>query len=93
MWDCRFVDEGNGGVPGSRFVADVYRQFRLLLTLRLTHESGYYADFHSLRKTFITNLSRSGVSPKTAQTSVRHSDIKLTTNTYTMLVVWAKRVR
>jgi len=48
-------------------------------------ERGHYADFHALRKTFITNLSRAGVSPKTAQLLARHSDINLTMNTYTML--------
>jgi len=49
--------------------------------------NGLYADFHSLRKTFITNLSRAGVSPKMAQSLARHSDINLTMNTYTMLAV------
>jgi integrase len=44
-------------------------------------------DFHSLRCTFITNLSRSGVMPKTAQMLARHSDINLTMNTYTMIGV------
>lgn len=47
--------------------------------------SGHRVDFHSLRKTFITNLSRAGVSPKAAQTLARHSDINLTMNVYTML--------
>jgi len=28
---------------------------------------GRYADFHATRHTFITNLSRAGVSPKSAQ--------------------------
>ena len=46
---------------------------------------GRVADFHSLRKTFITNLSKAGVSPKMAQTLARHSDINLTMNTYTTL--------
>jgi hypothetical protein len=50
-------------------------------------DRGHYADFHSLWKTFITNLSRAGVSPKTAQLLARHSDINLTMNTYTMLGV------
>src|SRR6266446_5351448 len=31
------------------------------------NERGHYADFHALRKTFITNLSRAGVPPKTTQ--------------------------
>ncbi|MBP89859.1 MAG: hypothetical protein CMJ64_24660 [Planctomycetaceae bacterium] len=48
---------------------------------------GRYADFHALRKTFITNLSRAGVSPKLAQTLARHSDINLTMNTYTSLEI------
>ena len=55
--------------------------------LQYRDEQGNYADFHSLRKTFITNLSRAGVSPKTAQLLARHSDINLTMNTYTMLGV------
>ncbi len=50
-------------------------------------DRGRVADFHALRMTFITNLSRSGVSPKTAQTLARHSDINLTMNTYTSLGV------
>ncbi len=44
---------------------------------------GKYADFHSLRYTFITNLGRAKVSPKTAQALARHSDISLTMNIYT----------
>lgn len=47
----------------------------------------HVVDFHSLRKTFITNLTRSGVTPKTAQLLARHSDINLTMNTYTALGV------
>jgi integrase len=53
--------------------------------LRHVNERGHVVDFHALRKTFITNLSLSGVAPKTAQTLARHSDINLTMNTYTML--------
>ena len=42
-----------------------------------------YADFHSCRHLFITSLERAGVSPKMAQTLVRHSDIRLTLGVYT----------
>jgi len=49
------------------------------------NERGHYADFHALRKTFITNLSRAGVPPKTTQMLARHSDINLTMNVYTAL--------
>ena len=41
-------------------------------------ETGRYADFHALRYSFITNLGRSGVHPKTAQELARHSDLTLT---------------
>jgi integrase len=44
---------------------------------------GRFADFHSLRHFFITNLERAGVSPKLAQTLARHSDIRLTLGIYT----------
>jgi integrase len=45
--------------------------------------AGKYADFHSCRHLFITSLERAGVSPKMAQTLARHSDIRLTLQTYT----------
>jgi site-specific recombinase XerD len=48
---------------------------------------GRYADFHALRKTFITNLSKSGVLPKMAQSLARHSDINLTMNVYSNVVL------
>ncbi len=36
----------------------------------------------AMRHTFITNLCRANVSPKTAQALARHGDIRLTMNTY-----------
>jgi integrase len=50
-------------------------------------ENGLYADFHALRHTFITNMMKSGINPKTAQSLARHSTIDLTMNTYTSLTV------
>ncbi len=50
-------------------------------------ENGLYADFHALRHTFITNMVKSGVNPKTAQSLARHSTIDLTMNVYTSLTV------
>ncbi len=55
--------------------------------LYFVDSQGRYADFHALRKTFITNLSKSGVSPKMAQSLARHSDINLTMNVYTDVVL------
>jgi integrase len=40
---------------------------------------------HCLRHTFATLLARNGVSPSIAQKLMRHSDIRLTMNTYTHL--------
>ena len=47
------------------------------------NHDGLYADFHSLRHLFITNLVRAGVSPAMAQTLARHGDIRLTLGLYT----------
>ncbi len=49
--------------------------------------SGRYADFHSLRHTFISNLARAGVHPKNAQSLARHSKITLTMDHYTHTVL------
>ena len=46
---------------------------------------GQTVDVHSLRHTFATLLARNGVSPSIAQKLMRHSDIRLTMNTYTHL--------
>ena len=53
-------------------------------------EAGRVADSHSLRHTFISNLSKSGVSPKVAQSLARHSTIGLTMDTYTQLMQFYK---
>jgi integrase len=50
-------------------------------------DKGRFADFHALRYTFITNLVKSGVTPKLAQMLARHSTIDLTMNVYTSLTV------
>jgi len=49
--------------------------------------SGRYADFHSLRHTFVSNLARAGVHPRTAQALARHSKIDLTMSVYTHTVI------
>jgi len=46
-------------------------------------ERGRTLDVHALRHSFITHLSKGGVAPRTAQAAARHSDIKLTMQTYT----------
>ncbi len=59
----------------------LFRQRSHFLAYR--NHAGLYADFHSIRRTFITNLCRADVLPKTAQTLARHSDIRLTMEVYT----------
>lgn len=44
-------------------------------------------DFHALRTTFITMLARAGVHPAVARDLARHSDLRLTMNVYTKLVL------
>ena len=46
---------------------------------------GLFADFHSLRHTYITNLSRKGVPLISAQKLARHSTPVLTAKRYTPL--------
>src|SRR5439155_11744857 len=46
-------------------------------------DRGRSLDIHALRTTFGTLLSKGGVSPRTAQAAMRHSDIKLTMGVYT----------
>jgi len=53
-------------------------------------EHGHYADFHSFRHTTGTWLTQSGVHPKVAQDIMRHSDITLTVNTYTHVLMEKK---
>jgi integrase len=50
-----------------------------------TNADGRTLDVHCLRHTFATLLSKSGVAPRMAQELMRHSDIRLTMNTYTHL--------
>ena len=46
------------------------------------HTVDGYCDFHALRHSYITNLVRSGASPKEAQGLARHSTITLTMDRY-----------
>ncbi len=50
--------------------------------LTYCNSDGLFADFHSNRHMFITNLERAGIRPKMAQTLARHSDIRLTLGLY-----------
>ena len=51
--------------------------------VRKRDSRGRSVDVHSLRHTFCTLMSKGGVSLRTAQAAMRHSDPKLTANIYT----------
>ena len=48
-------------------------------------EAGRYADFHSLRHTFISIVGKSGATAKEVQRLARHSTVALTLDVYTHL--------
>jgi len=50
--------------------------------IEYTGAGGRFADFHSLRHSFITHLANGGVYPNTAQALARHSTITLTMDRY-----------
>jgi integrase len=50
--------------------------------LRALNSEGERLDFHCLRHTYLTRLSRSGASPKVMQMLARHSTAMLTINRY-----------
>ncbi len=56
-------------------------------TLAVVDDSGIVVDFHALRATYVTLLVKAGGSVKAAQELARHSDPKLTMNTYAKLGV------
>jgi integrase len=82
---------GTRSWPGKRAKdkkADAMLQYNLAAAnILYVDESGLYADLHALRHTFITNMVRSVVNSKTAQSLARHSTIDLTMNVYTSLTV------
>jgi integrase len=73
----------------SRIFADVMptmKRFKAdLITagIEFINAKGYRADFHSLRHTLATNLARAGTAPRVAMEIMRHSDMRLTSKTYT----------
>jgi integrase len=71
-----------------RFRVDLKRANVVYINAR-----GQRADFHSLRYTLATNLALAGTPPRAAMEIMRHSDMRLTTKTYTdagLLAVWDK---
>ena len=79
-------------LPGDMKLFNVPRDFIKIFDRDLaaagidkTDAEGCTVDIHCLRHTFATMLSQAGVAPRMAQELLRHSDIRLTMNTYTHL--------
>ena len=70
-------------MPSERSVARMLAKDCQAAGIQKYDESGRVVDFHALRHTFITNLTKSGIDPKTAQLLARHSSISLTMDRYT----------
>ena len=67
------------GVPSM----EVFRQDLKAAGIAIVDTQGRRADFHSLRHTLATRLSRANVPPRIAMELMRHSDMRLTMKTYT----------
>jgi integrase/recombinase XerD len=72
-------------VPSRHKTAEMIRADLRAASIPSKGADGRVVDFHALRHTFITNLARSGVHPKVAQTLARHCTISLTLDHYTHL--------
>lgn len=78
------VSRPNGPVfPASNRTAPHMRKHLLKAGVEPMDDNGRKLDFHALRNTFATKLARNGVSQRTAQELLRHSDPRLTANIYT----------
>ncbi|MFM9962257.1 MAG: tyrosine-type recombinase/integrase, partial [Planctomycetaceae bacterium] len=64
-------------------LSKVLSRDRAIAGIAKRDDRGRVVDFHALRHTFGTNLSKAGVSPRVAQAAMRHSSIDLTMNVYT----------
>jgi len=90
---CRRGDVGPHDLVFKRLMSDMNR-FRADLTaagIAFVDEKGERADFHSLRKTFATELAKLNLPLRVAMELMRHSDPNLTTKIYTdagMLPIW-----
>ena len=71
--------------------ADILKKDLEAAGIEYEDAAGRFADFHSLRHSFASILNQSGVSPKVAQSLLRHSTISLTMDTYTHIGLYDER--
>lgn len=77
--------EAAGGDRVFRDVPSMYMHQKYLKAagIAFEDEQGRRADFHALRHTFGTMLSKAGVAPRVAMELMRHTDLRLTMKVYT----------
>jgi len=61
----------------------IHRKYLAAAGISWRDEDGRQADFHALRHTYGTLLSKAGVAPRVAMELMRHTDMRLTMKTYT----------
>jgi len=89
-WREEINAQGDGKVFGNFDKSNAAKMLRRdLQTAGIAYkdDTGRVVDFHALRHTYITNIVKSGVSAKVAQSLARHSTISLTMDTYTHLTL------
>lgn len=69
-------------MPESQHIAEMLKLDLKAVGIPYVDRDGRHVDFHALRHTFITNLAKGGIHPKTAQALARHSTITLTMDRY-----------
>jgi Phage integrase family len=72
-------------LPPAWRAAEMFREDLVAAEIATTDSEGNVADFHALRHTIATLLSRGGVVPRVEQALLRHSDPWLTLGIYTHL--------
>ena len=89
---ARLTEDHGGSVPQdarlfgrSRDFLPAFNRDIAVAGIAKRDAQGRTVDVHGLRHTFATLLARNGVMPGVAQKLMRHSDIRLTMNTYTHL--------
>jgi integrase len=90
---CRPVDVAPTHLVFKRLIPGMnrFRDDLRAAEIAYVDEKGEYADFHSLRKTFATELAKLRLPLRVAMELMRHSDPNLTTKIYTdagMLPIW-----
>jgi integrase len=90
---CRPVDVAPHDLVFKGLMSDMnrFRDDLQAAGIAYVDDKGEYADFHSLRKTFATELAKLRLPLRVAMELMRHSDPNLTTKIYTdagMLPIW-----